>query len=565
MKHAKFLILASFVFLFNLLGIKANTLYGIDIKVNLKQDGSASITETWNMMVDKGTEVYKPMSNLGNSHISNFSVKDESGLKYTPVSSWNINGTLNSKAYKNGINYTNDGLELCWGMGTYGKHIYTISYEVDNFIYNVDDAQVLYWQFINDSMDPAPKEISIEVSGPNRYDDSLDVWGYGYEGYAYVYDGSIYMSNIENRNFDKEEYVVLLVKYPLGTFNTNNSFSKYRTFDDFYNMAQTGATSFEKKNNIFKIVVQFFIGLIYFLMMFLPFILILKIVNSKPKYIKKNINNSQLNNFRDIPCDKDIFKAFFLAEIYGLNNKKEDLLGAVLLKWLKEKQIAIVKQKKKKLFGSKEVTAIDLSKKTNQFNANEQSLYDMMYEASKDGLLEENELQKWCSNNYSKFFKWFDSVLDSVRNMYRDKGNITLTQEGKLFKKVTYTLDDNLYEEAVKLAGLKKFLKEFSRINEKQPIEVNMWEDYLIFAQIFGIADEVSKQFKKLYPEIFENNTYSINYIDIMWINSITSSSISSASAARSRAQSYSSGGGGFSSGGGGGGSFGGSHGGGCR
>ena len=36
--------------------------------------------------------------------------------------------------------------------------------------------------------------------------------------------------------------------------------------------------------------------------------------------------------------------------IYGLNRKKEDLLGAVLLKWLKEGKIKIVKQQKKKLF-----------------------------------------------------------------------------------------------------------------------------------------------------------------------------------------------------------------------
>ena len=33
---------------------------------------------------------------------------------------------------------------------------------------------------------------------------------------------------------------------------------------------------------------------------------------------------------------------------------------------------------------------------------------------------------------------------------------------------------------------LKKFLNEFSRIKERQVIEVKLWKEYLIFAQIFG-------------------------------------------------------------------------------
>lgn len=569
MKRIKYLFFTCFLFCFSLLGVKANEIYSIDVYAQLHENGSATIKEVWNMKVDKGTEVYKPMSNLGNSKISNFTVTDENGEKFTSISSWNINGTLNSKAYKNGINYTNEGLELCWGMGKYGIHTYYISYDVDNVIYNVDDSQVLYWKFINDEMNPAPKKFSVEISGPYKYEDTLDVWGYGYDGYAYVYDGSIYMSNIEDRNFKSSEYAVLLVKYPLGTFDTTNSYSKYRTFDDFYNMAQDGSSSFQKKENIFvqifKVIGTFLGILLNFAIYFIPILFIGKGLSSKPKYNKKIINHSELNSFRDIPCDKDLFKAFFLAEVYDLNKKKEDLLGAVLLKWLKEGQIKIIKQNKKKLFGTKEITAIDLGTTLNNSNSHEQSLYNMMYEASNDGILEENELKKWCSNNYSKFFKWFDNVITTIRKEYIVSGNILETKEGKVFKKSIYTIGDSLHEDAVKLAGLKKFLQEFSRIDEKQPIEVTMWDEYLIFAQVFGIADEVSKQFKKLYPEVFENSSYDFDYSDIVWINTITSSGINSATTARSRAQSYSSGGGGFSSRGGGGGSFGGGRGGGCR
>lgn len=70
-----------------------------------------------------------------------------------------------------------------------------------------------------------------------------------------------------------------------------------------------------------------------------------------------------------------------------------------------------------------------------------------------------------------------------------------------------------------------------------------------------SIADKVAKQFKKLYPEIIENNEYGYTYNDFVFINMISYSSMSTATSSKSRAESYSSGGGGFSSGGGGGGS----------
>ena len=120
-------------------------------------------------------------------------------------------------------------------------------------------------------------------------------------------------------------------------------------------------------------------------------------------------------------------------------------------------------------------------------------------------------------------------------------------------------MDDKIYDDSVKLYGLKKYLEEFSSMNTKEAIEVNLWDEYLMFAYIFGIADKVAKQFKNLYPEIaseMQNN--NLDYNTFLFINTLSTRSVAAASSARSAAESYSSGGGGFSSGGGGGGSFGG-------
>ena len=124
-------------------------------------------------------------------------------------------------------------------------------------------------------------------------------------------------------------------------------------------------------------------------------------------------------------------------------------------------------------------------------------------------------------------------------------------------------MDDTLYYESQKLYGLKLFLTEFSNIKQREAIEVNLWDEYLMYAYIFGIADEVVKQFKNLYPEVVvEMQNMNMDFDTFIFINDISRSSVSSARSAKSEAEakasSYSSGGGGFSSGGGGGGSFGG-------
>ena len=552
-----FIILA--IFFINIpLVFASNKINRIDIEVVLDENGNGKITEIWDTHTDERTEVYKSLTDLGNSKISNFNVY-MNDTYFTSLAYWNINASFKEKAYKSGINRVSDGVELCWGISEYGNNKYKITYEVSNIIYNTEDSQILYWRFLdNNVMTPGVKYYSVKVTGPSYYSDTLDVWGYGDEGgYAYVSNGAIYMQNADNGKLDNDEYVVLLAKYPLGTFNTTNSYSKYNTFDDFYNRAEEGSTHYNSDSYNFSIL-DFLSGLIGFIFWAGGiFAIVFGISRFTEKYDKKPLDMNSVLPYRDIPCDKDINKAYFISNVYGLNKKKEDYFGALFLKWILEKKMSIVKQTKNGFIKDKEITALQLQDGLAFDNEIEARMYDYLKVASKDMLLEEDELKKWCRSNYSKFFKAFDDLVKAERTNLISKGNIYVDEK----KKNLYHLDDVIYNEAVKLAGLKKFLIEFSRMDEKQPIEVNMWQYYLIFASIFGLSKEVSKQFKKLYPELLEqiegNDNNSI-FWTYMWVNNITTTGVNAASSARSAASSYSGGGGGFSSGGGGGGSFGG-------
>ena len=38
-------------------------------------------------------------------------------------------------------------------------------------------------------------------------------------------------------------------------------------------------------------------------------------------------------------------------------------------------------------------------------------------------------------------------------------------------------------------------------VKKKEHIEVHIWEEYLMFAELLGVADRVREQFSKLYPK----------------------------------------------------------------
>ncbi len=559
MKYIRYLAFTLCLFIFSIIDVNASyKMNDLQVNIELNEQGNAHITEIWDVYVDSGTELYKTEYELGNMNITNFVVKDESNTIFEYTDNWNINGSINEKKQKNGFYHSTNGLEMCWGMGSYGNHIYTISYDIENFVFNTDDSQVIYYRAIDEMASMPPQKFSVTITGPKPFSDTLDVWGYGYKGYAYVKDGKISMSNEENTPLSGSNYVVVLVKFPIATFLTNseNSYEQYEKFDDIYNSAEEN--TYEYNYNQISIIQRIFTTIVPFIfpLFFIIFAVIMASKTAKYQFgtLGRKIEMKKINMFRDIPCDKNIFKAFFVAQVYKLNNKNTDVLSSIFLKWMFEDKITINKEEVKKLIGSKEEVVIFFNNPTFE-TAIEQELFDMLKEAAEDNKLTSKELEKWCKTNYTEFFNYFSKVEAYGRDLYANLNQVTQINKGLGSR---YMINDSLKEEAIKLAGLKKFLLEFSRIKEKEAIEVKLWKEYLMYAQIFGIADKVAKQFKDFYPEIqLENN--NIDMMDVIILNNIiNTNAVSAASSARAAAQSYSAGGGGFSSGGGGGGSFGG-------
>lgn len=570
-KKLKKIMLILFVFLLGICNVKAssNTINSIRISIELDKKGNARVKEIWNMNVKEGTEVYKSMTNLGNSDISNFKVQ-ENGKVYDTID-WDIDASFDEKKYKSGLHSVSGGYELCWGMSKYGNHTYEISYNLSDFVSNVEDKQMIYWKLVNNGMDPAPKKVYIDITAPFSFEDTIPVWGYGYKGYAYIKDGIIHMETEDS--LSKSQYMVILAKFEPNTFDTSNDLEG--TFDEWLDKAEEGTFDYDYGDDDLGFIdivgIIFSFGIISFSIVAIAAVAGGNNGNGIPgkyDFKEKGKNFKDVNYFRDIPCNKDIYRAYFIATLYGLTKKKTDFLGSNLLKWLNEGRVKIIKTPAK-LF-KKEENSISLEKTFNETDLKkkntvelEKKLYDMLCLASKDNVLEKNEFGKWCNKNYSKVLNWFDDVLKSEKKFLIDEGKLVneIRKKYKIFNNSVYVIDNSLREEAEQLAGLKKFLIDFSDMKHKEAIEVHLWKEYLMFAQIFGIADKVAKQFKNLYPDVITD----VDYSSVIFVNNVSYYGVSRATSARSAAESYSSGGGGFSSGGGGGGSFGGGFGGGTR
>jgi len=247
---------------------------------------------------------------------------------------------------------------------------------------------------------------------------------------------------------------------------------------------------------------------------FMIFTIILSIVTyifllnyfKKLKKSKRTIENAKsLTNidgyYRDIPCNYNLERAFWLlyhCDNFDEENLKSGILGAFILKWIKEKNVFILDDT------SNINTFRDDNYKINLGDGNftktkiEEELYNIFKEvASENNILEKKEFINWQKKNNPKLDIWFNNLINSETRNLENNGLLKYKFPPLKMKKI---LDPQLVNELKELLMLKNFLLDFSLIYEKEHIEVALWEYYLIFATLFGIADKVDEQFNKLIP-----------------------------------------------------------------
>ena len=83
-------------------------------------------------------------------------------------------------------------------------------------------------------------------------------------------------------------------------------------------------------------------------------------------------------------------------------------------------------------------------------------------------------------------------------------------------RKVKTPLTPAGQKEYDKLAGLSKYMQEFSLMKEHEIPALVLWEDYMVFATAMGIADKVAEQLEISYPEFKAMQTNGFGATDFM-------------------------------------------------
>ena len=525
-------------------------LHRLDIRVVLSHNGDARITETRQMSIDsEGTECYIGKGLPDGCEVRDLRVTDETGREFEDVGSWDIDRSRSWKEGKCGIVAKHGGCEICWGLGESGERTYVTSYTLTGLVCSHPDADAIRHVFLDADVTPKPDECRLTIEAEEdslRFtEENSGIWGFRFGGELGFADGTMVAYNTEP--FGQNGALYIMCRFNKGLF------------EPWYQVDETFET---KKNEAFE--GSDYVGGygddemtgedIFALIMLALGFFVLPVVGGIWYFIyvwraRKKVNKDLLW-YRDIPLKGNLQQANDMINAYRyFGTDYNNLLSACVLKLINMGAISIESRLNSKGKTEQNFVMHELP------NAADQPLllrkiHNIFKDAAgSDTILEPRELKSFMRSSRN------ESITDSFINTLHTKTGITHYK-------------DRL-DEVRQVFGLKKFLKEFSLLDERHVNEVALWKDYMIFATLFGIADQVIKDMKKINPEYFNMDQVASQMADNMTLPMIRSTLLNSTSRAvanKAAREARASGRGGHSSWGGGGGGFsGGGFGGGVR
>ena len=547
MKHLKSNICLLLVLLASATGISARPyLHSLDIRVVLSHNGDARITETRVMDIDdEGTECYIGLGNMGGSEVRDLRVSDEDGNDFENIGDWDIDESRSWKEYKCGIVYKHNGYELCWGLGESGSRTYTTSYTITSLVHAYPDADAIRHVFLDQDVSPKPDHAKISIEAEDSIlftDENCGIWGFRFGGELGFQDGRIIAYNTED--FGHSGAMYIMVRFNKGMFEP--TIQEDDTFEHKKELAFEGSDyTSDDEWTAEDTIILLVMAICFFIVPIVGFIWYLIYVWRARKKVNKD-----LLWYRDIPMKGNLQQANDVLNAYKyFGTDYNNLLSACILKLIDMGAISI-----EQTLNSKGKTEQNFVIHGLQNYADQPLLLRKIHSmfktaAGEDTVLEPKELRSFMRSSKN------ESITDSFINTLHTKTSISYYKER--------------FDDVRQVFGLKKFLKEFSLLDERHVNEVTLWKDYMIYATLFGIADQVIKDMKKINPEYFNMDQVAAqmaNDTTLPMIYSTLHSGTSRAVANKAAREARASGHGGHSSWGGGGGGFsGGGFGGGVR
>lgn len=547
----------------------------IDIHAVLHDNGSATITEKWDVTAVSGTEWYVVFGNIKDQATGKImtltldSVSDETGAQYRNIGSWDVQRTIEEKAGQCGLidKGIDGGYEICWGIGSYGNHVFTLTYTVDNLLGGYSDYDGFNHMFVARKLSTRPEHVRVVIDKPGTIfakNDSVKIGAFGFAGHFDIVNGQIVVETTEP--IQNDGAVIVMVRFAKGFFEP--TWSTDESFSIIEDRALEGSDYTEEETDMQQTDDWW---AAYVVCGLLLLSLLSKFYNGKGSKIKKKrmllgMRERNVPWCRDIPYDGDLYAAYALLQDTGSTSRKNTIVAAMILRMISDNIIAV----RPNANGRSINITFNSAEKLDDTNM--RKLYTMLEKAAGgDHILQEKEFKSWSKHNAEVIYNWSQAILTEGHS-----GLARWALKHAAPKTDPKALKQMRRQGARETFGLKNFLSDVTLINERRTTEVSLWSDYLVYGALFGIADKVAKELKEFHPNtlntLMNSNLDDMNVMDIFTILAITDSISDSITSGISRgtpssndSSNWSFGDGGMTSLGGGGGFSGGGIGGGSR
>ena len=513
-------------------------LHDLDIQVVLDKNGDARITETRQMTIDsEGTECYIGLGDMRPSTVKELTVSDETKKQYENVGKWNKDLSRSEKEGRCGIVETGNGYELCWGIGESGQRTYITSYTITGLVRGYPDADALRHVFLDESVKPKPERAKVTIMASDTMlvftPEACGIWGFRFNGDMQFENGTMTAKTIEPMNAEAAIYI--MAKFPKGMLEPGGVYYLVFILKLLGILAGLGGLAF----------------------------LCAKLLS----WLKRKKHEKWTNTvdyFRSVPLEGNLQQAndMLNAFDYGRDADYTRLISATVLQLINEgafcvKSVTTGSGELEKRFEVKEELPLEKDLSPLAYK-----MHEIFKKASgEDHVLDPKELETFMKDNANrKLVRTFVNLLCTKR----DRG---------------YYKDHK--EEMCEVYGFRRFLDDFSLVNERNLTETKLWRDYMVWATLFGNAEQVKKDMQAINPEFFKMDQTAHQLLDSAVLPAVYASvcqstekmldeidenrrksnrsskkrnSSSSRSSGEGGRSSWGGGGGGFSGGGGGGG-----------
>ena len=480
----------------------AHEVNDVDIRVVINDLGHARVVEVRQcQMGNSGTEGYIKQYNLHGMRVGEIAVSDETGVQYEVDKHWNLDRSRGEKTNHCGINKVDKGVELCWGIGASGPRIYNIHYTLGGLVNSLDDYDGFNFRFYEPASGAFAQHVRVTIEREKGVFTPEDtrIWAFRYHGQINLIDGKI-VAETEEPFQDESEGIVIMAQFNKGLFHPvatrkGTFLEKFKkpafkgsdyTLTDEENNSKTsfkgGGFTNPDDTSIWQDLWEVISTL-------------LQLFNTGSTVKRAHQNQRLFGNkegemrewSRDIPLNGDLYRTSqVLHAVKSSDVKNKDQIAAVVMRMTHLGLISLRPHVNNKGENIGEFLVTPPMGQANSMDPQAKLIglihQQMWNAAGQDHVLQPKEMNTYMREYPVEHRAVVRRITELLSATGRSRGNLQPDEVRQVY-------------------GLKKFLQEFTLLEERHVLEVGLWKEYMVFATLYGIAKQVFADLKQIWPD----------------------------------------------------------------